>query len=145
MISKTIASKQIYDVLLESQPDGTHQASILGWLDCHAIGDTEEHAIEALREVVGKRLTHSKILQLEIPQPSVQPVVESDNPWVKFAGIFKDDPMFDEMLESIREHRKISQSSRSLSEIFTSIDQLMWTPPEGAKTGLEMVREDRDS
>jgi hypothetical protein len=37
------------------------------------------------------------------------------------------------------------QSSRSLSDIFASIDQLMWTPPEGAKTGLEMIREDRDS
>lgn len=39
----------------------------------------------------------------------------------------------------------LTQGSRSLSEIFTSIDQLMWTPPEGAKTGLEMIREDRDS
>ena len=39
----------------------------------------------------------------------------------------------------------VPQSSRSLSDIFASIDQLMWTLPEGAKTGLEMIREDRDS
>ena len=104
MISKTIASKQIYDILLESQPDGTHQASVLGWSDCHAIGDTEEHAIDALREVVSKRLIHSKILQLEIPR-----------------------------------------QSKSLSDIFASINQLMWTPSTGAKAGLELLREDRDS
>ena len=39
----------------------------------------------------------------------------------------------------------VPQSSRSLSDIFESIDRLMWMPPEGAKTGLEMICEDRDS
>jgi predicted RNase H-like HicB family nuclease len=114
MISQTLAQlpgtglapKQTYDVLLELQPDGTHQASVLGWVDCYAIGATEEDAIDSLRQVLSDRLTHSKILQLEIPQQSGQPIVESDNPWIKFAGVFKDDPMFDEMLESIAEYRQ---------------------------------------
>jgi predicted RNase H-like HicB family nuclease len=101
-----IAPKQTYDILLELQPDGTHQASVLGWAACHAVGDTEEHAIDALRQVLNDRLTHSKILQLEISQPSVEPIVESDNPWIKYAGVFKDDPMFDDMLESIAEYRQ---------------------------------------
>ena len=106
MIPKTIAPKQIYDILLESQPDGTHQASVLGWSSCHAIGDTEEHAIDSLRQVLNDRLTHSKILQLEIPQQPGQPIMQSANPWIKFAGVFKDDPMFDDMLESIAEYRQ---------------------------------------
>jgi predicted RNase H-like HicB family nuclease len=145
MISQTIAPKQTYDILLELQPDGTHQASVLGWAACHAVGDTEEDAIDSLRQVLNDRLTHSKVIQLELPQQSGQAIVESDNPWIKFAGVFKDDPMFDEMLESIAEYRRKQDSSRSLSEIFASIDQLIWTPPEGAKSGLEMIREDRDS
>ena len=33
----------------------------------------------------------------------------------------------------------VPHGSRSLLDIFESIDQLMWTPPEGAKTGLEMI------
>lgn len=102
-----IAPKQTYDILLELQSDGTHQASVLGWVDCHATGATEEDAIDSLRKVLSDRLAHSKILQLEIPRKK--------------------------------------DSSRSLSEIFASIDQLMWTPPEGSKTGVEMIREDRDS
>ncbi len=32
---------------------------------------------------------------------------------------------------------------RSLQEIFDSIDRNMWTPPPGAKSTLELLREDR--
>lgn len=34
---------------------------------------------------------------------------------------------------------------RSLQEVFESIDRHIWTPPPGAKSSLEMLREDRDS
>jgi len=33
---------------------------------------------------------------------------------------------------------------RSLQEVLESIDRLIWTPPPGAKTTLELLREDRD-
>jgi hypothetical protein len=33
---------------------------------------------------------------------------------------------------------------RSLEEILDSIDQHMWTPPPGAPSTLELLREDRD-
>ncbi|MBW4667412.1 MAG: hypothetical protein KME60_08255 [Cyanomargarita calcarea GSE-NOS-MK-12-04C] len=33
---------------------------------------------------------------------------------------------------------------RSLQEIFDSIDRHRWTPPPGAKSSLELLREDRD-
>ncbi len=34
---------------------------------------------------------------------------------------------------------------RSVEEILASIDRHMWTPPPGAKSSLEMLREDRDA
>ena len=34
---------------------------------------------------------------------------------------------------------------RSLQEVFESIDRHIWTPPPGAKSSLELLREDRDS
>lgn len=34
--------------------------------------------------------------------------------------------------------------TRSLEEVFASIDQHMWTPPPGAKSSLELLREDRE-
>ncbi len=33
---------------------------------------------------------------------------------------------------------------RSLQEVLESIDRHMWTPPLGAKSTLELLREDRD-
>jgi hypothetical protein len=43
--------------------------------------------------------------------------------------------------------REISrpQSSRSLREVLDSVDRHRWTPPPGAKSSLELLREDRDS
>jgi hypothetical protein len=37
------------------------------------------------------------------------------------------------------------QDRRSVREILESIDRNMWTPPPGAKSSLELLREDRDS
>jgi hypothetical protein len=37
------------------------------------------------------------------------------------------------------------EDNRTLEEVFDSIDANRWTPPPGAKTSLELLREDRDS
>ncbi len=107
---ETIAPKHVYDILLEQKSDGSHQASVLGWSACYASGDTEEHAIDSLRQVLINRLKHTKILQLEVsldvPQQPTQSIVKPENPWTKFSGIFKDDPVFDEMLDSIAQYRE---------------------------------------
>ena len=34
--------------------------------------------------------------------------------------------------------------TRSLDEVFESIDRNMWTPPPGAKSSLDLLREDRE-
>ncbi len=49
----------------------------------------------------------------------------------------------DERLQQER-HLSIPVKKRSLQEVFESIDRHMWTPPTGAKSTLEMLREDRD-
>jgi hypothetical protein len=38
-----------------------------------------------------------------------------------------------------------TQDNRSTEEILDSIDRNMWTPPPGAKSSLELLREDRDA
>ena len=37
------------------------------------------------------------------------------------------------------------QDKRSVEEMLASIDRNMWTPPPGAKSSLELLREDRDA
>lgn len=54
-----------------------------------------------------------------------------------------------EMIERAIDHRlsKFSQlkSTRPIDQILASIDRNLWTPPMGAKSSLELLREDRDS
>lgn len=41
-------------------------------------------------------------------------------------------------------NKEQSGEKRSLQEIFDSIERYRWTPPPGAKSSLELLREDRD-
>lgn len=36
------------------------------------------------------------------------------------------------------------EDTRSLEDVFESIERNMWTPPPGARSSLELLREDRD-
>jgi hypothetical protein len=41
--------------------------------------------------------------------------------------------------------QSVRKDPRSVQEILDSIDRNMWTPPPGAKSTLELLREDRDA
>jgi predicted RNase H-like HicB family nuclease len=86
-------------VLLEKDTEGLWKANILGWSDCEARGSTREEALSNLRQVLTARLEHAEIFPLEIPSP------DAENPWLRLAGKYKDDPHFDEMLASIETYR----------------------------------------
>jgi predicted RNase H-like HicB family nuclease len=100
------SGKYTYDVLLEVQPDGTHQASVLGWADCRAIAATAEEAVATLQKMLSDRIADAQIVQVEVPRPESQVIPEPANPWIKFSGVFKDDPMFDEVLNDIEQYRQ---------------------------------------
>jgi predicted RNase H-like HicB family nuclease len=96
----TIAPKLTYDVLIENQADGTVKATLLSLPECQGLGNTETEAIEELDKILQVRLGNAKIVTLEIKSPQIE------NPWMKIAGKYKDDPHFDQMLEYIEEYRR---------------------------------------
>lgn len=97
-------SKLSYSVLVENEPDGRFSAVVLGLPDCKSSGKTENEALENLQEILHKRLQNSKIVTLEINSP------QTDNPWLKIAGMYKDNPLFDEVLAEIEtERRKLDE------------------------------------
>ncbi|MEH2141691.1 type II toxin-antitoxin system HicB family antitoxin [Nostoc sp.] len=98
--NNTVA-KLNYDVLIENQADGTVKATLLGLPDCQGLGNTETEAIEKLTQSLQHRLESAKIVTLAIEVPQVV-----ENPWLKIAGKYKDDPQFDEMLQYIEEYRR---------------------------------------
>jgi hypothetical protein len=98
--SLKIAPKSSYDLLIENQADGTVKATLLNFPECQGIGNTETEAIAELDKNLQTRLGNAKIMTLEIAAP------KTENPWLKIAGKYKDDPQFDQMLEYIEEYRR---------------------------------------
>jgi predicted RNase H-like HicB family nuclease len=97
--SNSDTPKLTYSVLVESQPDGRFSAVVLGLSDCKSFGKTENEALENLQQLWQKRLQNSKIVTLEIDSP------HTDNPWIKVAGMYNDNPLFDEVLADIAAQR----------------------------------------
>jgi len=93
------SNKRYYDVLIENQVGGVVSATVLGWQDCQAAGSTKAEALEQLRKLVTARLQNTEIASLEIDLP------KPEHPWMKFAGMFKDDPDFEEVLADIAAYR----------------------------------------
>ncbi|BAT53022.1 hypothetical protein NOS3756_19670 [Nostoc sp. NIES-3756] len=92
--------KSAYSILIENEKDGTVTATVIGIADCKSSGTTEVEAIEKLKPLLQERLKRAKIVTLEIePLPT-------EHPWMEFAGMSKDDPLFDEVLESIEANRR---------------------------------------
>lgn len=97
--SPTSISKLTYSVLIEKQ-EGRFSAVVIGLPECKSSGNTEDEAVEKLQQLLQKRLQTSKIVTLELDTPQLE------NPWMKIAGMYKDNPLFDEVLTYIEAERR---------------------------------------
>ena len=93
-------SKLTYYILVETEEDGKVSATVWNLPECKGEGATREEALKNLSQSLIKRLEKVEIveMELELPQP--------EHPWMKFAGKYKDDPQFDEMLAYIEADRR---------------------------------------
>ncbi len=88
-----------YSVVVEENGSETYQATVLGWPNCSVTGATREDALVKLRGVVKQRLARAEIVKLEVDMPE-------EHPWLGLAGSFKENPLFDEVLENIEAYRR---------------------------------------
>jgi hypothetical protein len=91
---KKRAFKPSSKVVIENQLDGTVKATLLSLPDYQANGKTKEEALNNLIQLLQER--QPEIVMLEI-KPS--------HPWQKFAGMHKDNPLFEEVLKYIADER----------------------------------------
>lgn len=87
-------------VLIAEQSEGGYQATVLGWSDCQGSGLTKEEAIANLNQALITRLETTEIASLQIVNPN------AEHPWMKFAGMHEENPLFDEVLASIETDRQ---------------------------------------
>ena len=93
-----------YNVLVKYPTEGKVTASILGWPECHAEGTTKEEALQRLNRVLSEQLRDREIVSLSVEVSPPQP--QTEHPWLQFAGMFQDNPLFEEVIQDITEYRK---------------------------------------
>ncbi|MDZ7960614.1 MAG: type II toxin-antitoxin system HicB family antitoxin [Aulosira sp. DedQUE10] len=106
-------SKVNYSVLVEAK-EGRYQATVWGLPEFQVFAQTREEALNNLHELVNTRLQNVEIVTQEIEAS------KSEHPWMKFAGMFKDDPMFDEVLAHIEEYRQ--ELDAEMTEYYRQLD-----------------------
>lgn len=93
------SSKLNYSVLVEAT-EGGYQATVWGLPDCQVFAQTREDALNNLHEFVKNRFKNVEIIIQEIEAP------KTEHPWMKFAGMYKDNPLFDDVLSNIEAYRR---------------------------------------
>ncbi len=91
-----------YSILVEENDSDSFQAIALGLPECRVVATTRKQALAELRAVLAKRLSKAEIIEVEIPKSALQ----AEHSWKRFAGMFEDEPLFDEVLEEIEAHRR---------------------------------------
>jgi predicted RNase H-like HicB family nuclease len=88
----------IYRVFLQQTEDDGYKATPFVFPDCVAVGKTRDEALTNLKVALNARLSQGEIVTVEVGEP--------EHPWLKGAGLFKDDPTYDDFLAEIEAYRR---------------------------------------
>lgn len=91
-----------YTVFLK-QRDGQYWAVVPLLPSCSAQGRTRKEVLQNLRVAIEETLADMEITTVEVNIPSH---TAASNPWLETAGMFQDDPLFDEMLAEVATYRR---------------------------------------
>jgi hypothetical protein len=94
-------------VFVEQLDEQTYRAETAQPIALVTEGRTRDEAIEQLRVLAQRRLTAGEMVRLDLPE------VAAPHPWVPFAGIWKDHPEFDAVLEHIAAARRKRDTAES--------------------------------
>lgn len=92
-------------LILETLASGKIAASVLEFPNCRVEAQARETAISQLQAIFLERLQHIEAIAWSVP------VVASKPAWLQFAGIFRDDPDFLEIMDAIRAERTSDDDS----------------------------------
>jgi predicted RNase H-like HicB family nuclease len=93
----------VIPVLIEPIEGGGFRAMAGSPLMVSAEGRSQDEALSRLRDAIRLKLAAGSILvPLDVPPAE-------ENPSVKYAGMFRDDPLFDEWVEAMAENRRRDQ------------------------------------
>lgn len=91
-----------HTVLLTKHPNDGFIARSLLLPEIVVTGIDEAEVLAQLRTILVQLQQNSRIVQIDVPTPKT----DADNPWLRMAGIFADDPTWEEFQSAITAHRR---------------------------------------
>jgi hypothetical protein len=93
--SVTRTSSLKVTLLVEALASGNFSASVLEFPTCYVEANSPESAVSQLQKNFLDRLQNIQAIDWDVPTKDVNPA------WMKYAGVFKDDVDFQEIMEEI--------------------------------------------
>lgn len=90
----------VYQIFVQNQAHNGYQATVIGLPDCVVEGSTEEEAIAGAKGALKQLLERGKVVAVEVENS------QADNPWLKLAGKYQDDPQWDDFQANIADYRR---------------------------------------
>ena len=104
-----------YYVTVENGTANHYTATVIGWPNCVAEGTTREEAIARVKQRFTEHLKQVEIMPIEVETTNLkQPAIKEGHPWAKVAGMYQDNPLFDEVLDSIETYRRELDADESV-------------------------------
>lgn len=94
-------------VLVEKLGAKKFRASTSHPIPLKSEGRSREEAVKRLCAMARKRLAAGEWRQVSLPGPP------QSNPWIAYAGIWKDNPDYEAFLKNLREYRRAIDGSNS--------------------------------
>ena len=85
------------NVLVRQQSDGNYHAHMLGWPEMAATAINREAAIAQVQELVQHEVKQGRLFQVEI---------DGNNDFLRHAGVWAEDPTYDDLLTHIAAYRQ---------------------------------------
>jgi len=87
-------------ILVEHTDSGNFIASVPELPNCRSEATTRSEVISSVKEKVKTQLENLEVLKLEV----------TNNPWIEFIGMFKDDDDFKKLAQEIRDEKFVRVS-----------------------------------
>ena len=94
-------SEVLVNVIVKQGSDGRTIVIVPGLPELQVEARDRATALSQIQQRLETHLAGAEIVSLPIKLPSIEP----KNPWLEMAGVFKDDPQFEQMLEAIESYR----------------------------------------
>lgn len=91
-----------FDVILLRKPGDGYSARPAFWPDAVVDGATEQEALQRVRTLIRDLLNQTQLVQVEVEATGD----DTDNPWLAKAGMFSDDPTWDDFVGVLADYRQ---------------------------------------